>query len=96
MTPLVQLYWTRLVLGIIAGALSAIVALMLGNMTDITTFINGLTIALIIYLGSYYPLKTVYKDKVEKQSKILSQGIFMYFFSWIPCFVLFFTLLKIY
>jgi len=96
LTPIVQLYWTRLALGIIAGAFSAFVALFLGNMNDITTLVNGITIALIIYLASYYPLRAIYRNKVEKQSKILSTGVFMYFFSWLPFFVLFFTLFKIY
>ena len=34
MTPVVQLYWIRLVLGISAGALSAVVAFLLGNMSE--------------------------------------------------------------
>jgi hypothetical protein len=96
MTPVAQLYIIRLVLGIVAGALSAVFAYFVGNPADLTTLINGLTVALAIYLISYYPLKAVFKDKIEKQSKLLSTGIFMYFFSWIPFFVLFFTLLKIY
>jgi hypothetical protein len=96
MTPVAQLYIIRLVLGIIAGALSAVFAYFVGNPSDITTLIDGLTVALAVYLISYYPLKAVYKEKIEKQSKILSTGIFMYFFAWIPFFVLFFTLMKIY
>ncbi len=96
MTPVVQLYWIRTVLGIFAGAVSAAVAFLIGNMTDITTFINSFTIALIIYLASYYVFKAVYQSKIEKQSKILSTGVAMYFFAWLPFFVLFFTLIKIY
>ena len=95
MTPIVQLYWIRVVLGIIAGALSAVLALFM-SVTDITTLVNCFTIALIVYLASYYPLKAVFKNKVEKQSKILSTGIAMYFFAWLPFFVLFFTVMKIY
>ena len=96
MTPVVQLYWIRTALGIIAGAFSAIVAFLLGNMTNIDTLVNSFTIALIIYLLSYYILKPVFKDKIEKQSKILNTGVAMYFFAWLPFFVLFFTLIKIY
>ena len=84
MTPVVQLYWIRTVLGIIAGALSAIVAFLIGNMTSIDTLVNSFTIALIIYLVSYYILKPVFKNKIEKQSKILSTGVAMYFFAWLP------------
>jgi hypothetical protein len=96
MTPIVQLYWIRVALGIISGALSAIVAILIGNMTDITTLVNSFTIALVVYLASYYVLKAVYKTKIEKQSKILSTGVAMYFFAWLPFFVLFYTTIKIY
>ena len=96
MTPIVQLYWIRTVLGIIAGALSATVAFLIGNMTDINTLLNSFTVALIVYLVSYYVLKATYKDKIEKQSKILSTGVAMYFFAWLPFFILFYTTIKIY
>ena len=96
MTPVVQLYWIRTVLGIIAGALSAIVAFLMGNMTGIDTLVDSFTIALIIYLLSYYVLKAVYKNKIEKQSKILSTAVAMYFFAWLPFFILFYTMIKIY
>ena len=95
MTPIVQLYWIRVALGIVAGALSAIFALFL-NVTDITTLVNAFTIALIVYLASYYPLRAVFKNKIEKQSKILNTAILAYFFAWLPFFILFFTLFKIY
>jgi hypothetical protein len=65
-------------------------------MTDITTLVNCFTIALVVYLASYYVLKAVYKTKIEKQSKILSTGVAMYFFAWLPFFVLFYTTIKIY
>jgi uncharacterized membrane protein YidH (DUF202 family) len=96
MTPIVQLYWIRTALGIIAGALSAIVAILMGNMTNIDTLVDSFTIALIVYLASYYVLKAVYKNKIEKQSKILSTAIAMYFFAWLPFFILFYTMIKIY
>ncbi len=89
-----QLYWIRIVLGIIAAALSAVVAFLLGNATDISTLVNSLTVALVVYLLSYYILKAVYKNKIEKQSKILSTAVGMYFFTWIPFFILFYTTIK--
>jgi hypothetical protein len=95
MTPIVQLYWIRVVLGIIAGVLSAIVAFLLNNASDFTTFVNSFTIALIMYLITYYILKATYKNRIEKQSKILSTGIAMYFFSWLPFFVLFYTTIRV-
>jgi hypothetical protein len=96
MIPLVQLYWTRTILGIIAGLISAYVAFLLGNTSGITSFVNSFTIALVIYLASYYVLRPIFKNKIEKQSKILSTAIGMYFFTWLPFFVLFYTLMRIY
>jgi len=95
MTPVVQLYWIRVVLGVIAGAISAALALYL-PLGDLSSLIDSFTIALMVYLVSYYPLKAIYEPKVDKQSKILSTGVLMYFFAWLPFFVLFFTLFKIY
>ncbi len=94
MTPIVQLYYIRMVLGIVAAILSAEVTLLMGNLSDLSTFINGITIALIVYLLSYYPLKAIFKDKIEKQSKILSTGIAMYFLAWLPFFILFYTIIR--
>ena len=96
MTPVVQLYWIRTALGIVAGALSAVVAFLMGNMTNIDTLVNSFTIALIIYLLSYYILKPLFQKKIEKQSKILSTGVFMYFLAWLPFFILFYTVIKVY
>ena len=95
MTPVVQLYCIRIVLGIIAAAISAVVAILIGNATEISTLLNSVTIAVIIYLLSYYFFKATYKNKIEKQSKILSTAIGMYFFTWIAFFVLFYTTIKV-
>ena len=91
MTPITQLYWTRVVLGIIAGAISAVIVFLLKTPNDITSLVNGFTIALILYLVTYYILKASFKDKIEKQGKILSTAIAMYFFAWLSFFVLFYT-----
>jgi hypothetical protein len=90
MSPVVQLYWVRVILGIVAGAVTAALAFF-GNINDFTTFINSITVALLIYFVTYYILRANYKSKIEKQSKILSTGIGMYFFAWITFFVLFYT-----
>jgi len=93
MRPLVLIYWTRLALSILAGAISALVSTML-NENSISTFINGLTIALLLYLLSYYVFKAKFRDKVEKPTKIMTMGIFMYFIAWAVFFILFSTILK--
>jgi hypothetical protein len=91
MTPVVQLYWLRVVLGIAAGAITAVLAALFFNINSVDTLINSITIALLIYFITYYILRGFYKNKIEKQSKILSTAIGMYFFSWIAFFVLFYT-----
>jgi zinc transporter ZupT len=93
MTPITQLYWIRVVLGVVSGVVSAAIAFLLHNQNDITTLVNAFTIALIIYLITYYILKAQFKDKIEKQSKILSTAIMMYFFAWLAFFVLFYTII---
>jgi ABC-type uncharacterized transport system permease subunit len=97
MTPTVQLYWLRVVLGIIAGALTAVLAAfgVIGNEADISVLFNCISIALIVYFLSYYVLKAAYRNKIAKQSKILSTGIGMYFFAWIAFLVLFYTIIKV-
>jgi hypothetical protein len=94
MTPVVQLYWLRVVLGIVAGAITAVLAAFFGGkagMIDVTTLLNSITVALLIYFVFYYLIRGFYKDKIEKQSKILSTAIGMYFFAWLSFFVFFYT-----
>jgi hypothetical protein len=91
--PLVVIYWTRLALSLLAATISAIIAT-LQNAADLYTFVNGITIALLIYIVSYYAIKAKFYSKVEKQSKIMSQGIFMYFIAWAVFFILFYSILK--
>ena len=93
MKPLVVIYWTRLALSIVAAAISAIVAIN-QNALDFTTFTTSLMIALLVYLLSYYPLKAKFYSKVEKQSKIITTGIFMYFIAWTAFFILFYSILE--
>lgn len=92
MNPLVVIYWTRLALGIVAALISALVATM-QSASSLSTFMNGITIALLIYLISYYVLKAKFYNKVEKQSKIMTTGIGIYFISWIVFFILSYSIL---
>ena len=92
MKPLVTIYWIRLALSSVAAAISAVVATM-QNATDLYTFVNGITIALLVYLLSYYAIKAKFMNKVEKQSKLMTQAIFMYFIAWAVFFILFYSLL---
>jgi hypothetical protein len=68
----------------------------MGTAGGISTFVDSLTVALMVYLLTYYILKAVYKNKIEKQSKILSTAVGMYFFTWITFFILFYTTIKVF
>jgi hypothetical protein len=89
--PLIVIYLLRIVLAVVAALISTVVAATLEALS-LSTFIDGLTIALLVYLLSYYAIKAKYLKKVEKQSKIMTTGIFMYFLVWAVFFILFYTI----
>lgn len=93
MRPLVLIYWTRLALGIVAAIISALVAMNL-DVLDFTAFTTSLTIALLVYLLSYYALKAKFYNKVEKQSKIMTMGIGIYFIAWAVFFILSYSIIR--
>jgi len=90
--PLALIYWLRVILGIIAGTISTVITLA-GGERGLNTFLNGVTIALVVYLVSFYIIKAKYASKVEKQSKLMTQGIGMYFFAWLVTWVLSYTII---
>jgi len=73
------------------GALAALVAAFVVNLKVGNPLINGITIALAVYLLSYYLLKMQFMTRVEKPTKILSMGIGIYFMTFVLCWVLFIT-----
>ena len=93
MKPLVTIYWLRLLMGVIAAGISTAVTLMQDELSY-TVFMNGITIALAIYLVSYYLLKAKFGTQVEKASKLMTQGIGIYFFTWLVFWVLTYSILK--
>jgi hypothetical protein len=88
----VTIYWIRVTLSIIAAAISAVVATLFDPFS-FNTFLNSVIIALLVYILSYYVLKAKFMNKVEKQSKIMTQAIFMYFIAWTAFFILFYSIL---
>jgi len=91
MTPIVQLYWLRTALGVVAAAISAVASWMLRYMTDLTPLFWGITIALLVYLVTNYVFRALYKNKIEKPTDIFKTAIGMFFFTWIAFYVLFYT-----
>ncbi len=98
MEVLTKIYWLRVLLGGIAGLASAGAVFLwqviepstslVSLIGSFNTLLNGITIALFVYLVSYYILKGRYASKLEKQSKIMTMGIFIYFFTWLIIWVL--------
>jgi len=100
MKPLETVYWLRLALGLIAATAClgyAIVAYgtPLPQDGELSLFFNSLSIAIIVYLFSYYAVKSRFKDKVVKVSKLLTTGIGVYFLSWIVFYVLLYTMFSV-
>lgn len=94
MRPVVKLYVIRVILSIIAAALSTALAIALNNDTSYVVLINAITVSLLVYLVSYYILRPIFKNVITPSSKIMTTGIGIYFFSWLFFLVLFYTLFK--
>jgi len=89
MQPLTLIYWTRFLLGVVAALICALLSapqIGLG-------LLNGVSIALLVYIISYYVYKPLFLPKVEKVSKVFTTGVGAYFLSWIVMWVLFYTIL---
>jgi hypothetical protein len=98
MTPIQQLYWLRVALGAIAALICTGYGIAVpGTITSegfpLNTFINSLTIALAVYLVSFYALKARFLSKLEKPQKLASTGIFMYFVTWLVIWVFLYTII---
>ena len=91
-----KIYWIRLILGIIAALASTGYAQAVGGIsTDsggISIFMNGISIAIIVYVISYYIMKFKWAAKVEKPQKIFTTGVGIYFIAWLVFWILFYTL----
>jgi len=48
----------------------------------LTKFLNGMSLAIITFIISYYVIKLKFQFKVEKPQKLFTTGIFIYFLAW--------------
>jgi hypothetical protein len=95
--PLETVYWLRFGFGILA-ALVCIGYGVVANAISRTTFqynllLNSVSLAIIVYVLSYYVIKAGFRLKVQKTQKLLTTGIGIYFLSWITFFALLYTML---
>ena len=92
MKPLEIVYWIRFGLGVIAALFCTGYGLATGTITnnlfDYTTLLNGISIALAIYLISYYAIKPRFLTQVTKPQKLITTGIGIYFLAWIVFWVM--------
>jgi len=88
MKPTTIIYWTRACLGVVAALLSALLSIVVHR-----SFLDGLTIALLVYIVTHYVFKSLFLAKVEKPSKIFTTGIGAYFLTWVVALIIFYTLL---
>jgi len=102
METLVKIYWLRLALGIVAALICAGYGIVAGGIETgviskkdfpLNTFFNSFSIALIVYIVSYYIMKGKFLPKVEKPQKIATTGIGIYFTSWLVFWVLLYTII---
>jgi hypothetical protein len=104
--PIERIYWLRLALGIVAAVLCAAYAVAANQLPVVTEGPDGMQfevnyslffytvdIAIIIYILSYYIMKPRFINKVEKQQKIFTTGIGIYFIAWLVFWALFYTIL---
>jgi drug/metabolite transporter (DMT)-like permease len=98
MTPLEKIYWLRAALGIAAAFLCAVYGILVPGAISNTefplnTFLNSLSIALALYLISFYMIKNMFILKVEKPQKLATMGIGIYFFTWLVFWIFLYTII---
>jgi len=97
MKPLETVYWLRFGFGIMAALVSLGVGLATNTISNTqflsTAFFNSASLAIIVYVLSYYFVKSVFALKVQKPQKLVTTGIGIYFLSWIVFWILFYTTL---
>jgi len=89
------IYWLRLAFGLTATVLCVLYGVLTNTVVSdrftINDFMNGLSIALVTYMASYYLIKFKFSSQVEKPQKLVTTGIGVYFLSWIVFWVLLYT-----
>lgn len=90
MKTLSIIYWSRAGLGVIAALMNVLYDLFIGP--EASSFLRGLSLAMLLYILTYYVFKRLFMAKVEKSSKVFTAGIGAYFIVWVVAWTLFYTL----
>jgi hypothetical protein len=96
MKPIEKVYWLRFALGIVAAFVCIGFGIATNTITNsdkpaLTILIDGVSLALITYLISYYAIKSIFITKVQKPQKLFTTGIGIYLLSWIVFWTLLYT-----
>jgi hypothetical protein len=96
MKPLETVYWLRFGFGILAALVSLGLALATNAISNTQflspTFFNSASLAIIIYVLSYYFIKSRFALQVQKPQKLVTAGIGIYFLAWIVFWALLYTI----
>jgi hypothetical protein len=98
MKPLELVYWARFAAGLLAAVLCMAYVLALNGAPTKTSLpntgvvFNSISLAIIVYVLSYYILKARFKDKVAKTQKLFTTGIGIHFLAWLVFYALFYTM----
>jgi len=87
MKPLTIIYWSRVILAIVAALICVSLNILLQEMG----FFTGLSVTMLFYILTYYIYKPRFIAKVEKPTKIFTTGIGAYFITWLVTWILFYT-----
>ncbi len=95
MKPMEKVYYLRAILGIAAAVICTVYGVVTSTIRNdqftISMLFNGMSLAIITYLLSYYAIKAKFKLQVEKPQKLFTTGIGVFFLSWLVFWVLLFT-----
>ena len=96
MRPIEKIYWLRFALGIVAAFVCTgfgMATNTISTSANLNFLMNGVALALLTYLISYYVIKSRFITKVQKPQKIFTTGIGIYLLSWIVFWTLLYTTL---
>jgi hypothetical protein len=97
MKPLELVYWARFATGVLAAVVCIAYVLALNgspshsSLPDAGVVFNSISLAIIVYVLSYYIIKAKFRDKVVKTQKLFTTGIGIYFLAWLVFYALFYT-----
>jgi hypothetical protein len=97
MKPTTIIYWLRMAMGIMTGAICAYLSNFIEGygMTGMSVLLYSIVFALSIYMITLHLFKMKFQKQVETPSKITTIGIGIYFFAWLAFYILCYTIIYV-